>query len=222
MQYLLIYKYIMNNSEALVRWLFAKPDRINWLEIKVPFDTSTWAEEANRINPYYVTHRGAEEHDGWSSCCLHGLGIDKTNGYEFYQTEDTGYDWTELAQLTPTITNFWKTFPAESYKRIRFMKLAAGGRISLHRDCEPEDLVGFDPFEHDFALNLAVVHPEECTMTVAGATVPWKTGMSILLNVSKDHEVINNSNHDRIHMIAHFRVGNRKDEFCELISRSRN
>ena len=31
----------MNDNEALVRWLFAKPDRINWLEIKAPFDTST-------------------------------------------------------------------------------------------------------------------------------------------------------------------------------------
>jgi len=58
-------------------------------------------------------------------------------------------------------------------------------------------------------------------MTVNSQTVPWRPGMSILLNVSKDHEVINNSTQDRIHMIAHFKVGNRKEEFCELINRSR-
>jgi hypothetical protein len=211
----------MNDNEALVRWLFAKPERINWLELKVPFDTSSWAYEAECIDPYYVTHRGSEEHDGWTSCCLHGLGVDKTNGYEFYQDSDDGYNWTELTQLAPSITNFWKLFPAQSYKRIRFMKLSAGGKINLHRDCEPEDLTGFDPFEDDFALNLAITQPEGCIMTVGGQTVPWHPGMSILLNVSKDHEVINNSKQDRIHMIAHFKVGNRKEEFCELINRSR-
>jgi hypothetical protein len=211
----------MDNNEALVRWLFAKPERIDWLELKVPFDISQWEAEAKQIEPYYVSHRGSEEHNGWTSCCLHGLGVDKTNGYEFYQDTDDGYDWTELTSLAPSITQFWKSFPAESYKRIRFMKLAAGGRINLHRDCEPEDLQGFDPFEHDFALNLAIVQPQDCIMTVGGKTVPWVPGMSILLNVSKDHEVINNSNQDRIHMIAHFKVGNKKDEFCKLVSRSR-
>lgn len=211
----------MNDNEALVKWLFADLSRINWLELKVPFNTSKWAEEAKLIEPYYVSHRGAEEHNGWTSCCLHGLGVDKTNGYEFYQDTDDGYHWTELVNLAPTITDFWKSFPAESYKRIRFMKLAAGGSINLHRDCEPEDLKDFDPFEDDFALNLAIVHPEGCTMTVGGKTVPWVSGMSILLNVSKDHEVINNSDQDRIHMIAHFKVGNRKKEFCDLINRSR-
>jgi len=211
----------MDNNEALVRWLFAKPERIDWLELKVPFDISQWEEEAKQVEPYYVSHRGSEEHDGWTSCCLHGLGVDKTNGYEFYQDTDNGYNWTELTKLAPSITQFWKSFPAESYKRIRFMKLAAGGRINLHRDCEPDDLQGFDPFEHDFALNVAIIQPQDCIMTVDGKTVPWVSGMSILLNVSKDHEVINNSNQDRIHMIAHFKVGNKKDEFCELVSRSR-
>lgn len=211
----------MDNNEALVRWLFSKPDYIDWLELKVPFDISSWEEEAKKIEPYYVSHRGSEEHDGWTSCCLHGLGVDKTNGYEFYQDTDNGYSWTELTQLAPTITEFWKSFPAESYKRIRFMKLKAGGRINLHRDCEPEDLQGFDPFEHDFALNLAIVQPDDCVMTVNGKVVPWRPGMSILLNVSKDHEVINNSDKDRIHMIAHFKVGNRKQEFCDLVNRSR-
>ncbi len=211
----------MDNNEALVRWLFAKPERIDWLELKVPFDISQWEEEAKQVEPYYVSHRGSEEHDGWTSCCLHGLGVDKTNGYEFYQDADNGYNWTELTSLAPSITQFWKSFPAESYKRIRFMKLAAGGRINLHRDCEPDDLQGFDPFEHDFALNVAIIQPQDCIMKVDGKTVPWVPGMSILLNVSKDHEVINNSNRDRIHMIAHFKVGNRKDEFCKLVSRSR-
>jgi len=212
----------VNNNETLVRQLFANPNHVDWLELKVPFDTSTWAEEVKLIEPYYVDHRGSEEHSGWSSCCLHGLGIGKTNGYEFYQDTDDGYHWTELTTLAPTITEFWKVFPAETYKRIRFMKLAAGGRINMHRDCEPKDLEGFDPFEHDFALNLAVVHPDTCVMTVNRLTVPWKSGMSILLNISKDHEVVNNSEQDRIHMIAHFKVGNRKNEFCDLINRSRS
>jgi hypothetical protein len=208
-------------DEELTRFIFKDPNSILWFELDLPFDTTKWEEEAKNIESYYVDHRGSEEHKGWSSCCLHGLGVDKTNGYEFYQDVDDGYHWTELTSLCPTITHFWKNvFPAESYKRIRFMKLKAGGKINLHRDCEPEELNGFDPFIHDFALNLAVVQPKNCDMYVDQKLVPWKKGMLILLNVSKDHYVVNNSNTDRIHMIAHLKVGNRKKEFSELIRRS--
>jgi hypothetical protein len=210
----------MDNNEQIVRDIFKDTSKVAWVQLDVPFDVNAWQEEVNRVLPYYVEHR-EKDSVGWSSCCLHGLAIDKTNGWEFYTDRDQGYDWTALTELTPAITEFWKhTFPAESYKRIRFMKLAPGGRIDLHRDCEPESLKDFDPFVHDMALNLAITHPKECSMEVDGNTVPWRPGMSIILNVSKDHVVTNNSNQDRVHMIAHFKVGNKKEEFSKLVADS--
>lgn len=218
--YLLYHKYFVNNNEILVRKMFADPSQINWIELELDIDVDKWMEESNAVEQYYVAHRGSENHSGWESCCLHGLAIDKTNSYQHYQEYDNGYNWTELTNLVPTITQFWKNFPAESYKRIRFMKLKAGGYIDLHRDCDPKDLQNFDPFQNDLALNVAITQPKECIMNVSNKPVPWKPGMGILLNVSKEHEVFNNSNQDRIHMIAHFKVGKYKKEFSDLLCRN--
>ena len=38
-----------------------------------PYDPN----EFDRVNKHYVNRRENESHIGWSSCCLHGLGIDK-------------------------------------------------------------------------------------------------------------------------------------------------
>jgi len=47
--------------------------------------------------------------------------------------------------------------------------------------------------------------------------VPFKSGKMIMCNIFNDHSVVNNSEKDRIHLIAHCYLGNRKKEYCELI-----
>jgi hypothetical protein len=41
-----------------------------------------------------------------------------------------------------------------------------------------------------------------------------------MVNIFNDHSVINNSSKDRIHLIAHCYLGNKRKEFCELIVNS--
>jgi aspartyl/asparaginyl beta-hydroxylase (cupin superfamily) len=101
------------------------------------------------------------------------------------------------------------------------MKLDPGGSISKHRDHDPNDLANYDIFRDGIAVNLAITHPEECTMIFEDTNiVPWTPGSAIMLNVSKYHSVVNASNLPRVHMIAHAIIGDRKQEFCDLLYRS--
>ncbi len=193
---------------------------IPWLELDIPFNADVWKQQALEAEPYYQEYRDTYG-DKWSSCCLHGLGVDKT-----YTADNYGYDefrapyqYTDLAYKCPVITDFWKNhFPAERYTRIRFMKLDPWGKIDWHSDGSiPE---GMDPLQSILPINLAITHPSHCEMEIEGhGVVPWKEGKIIMINISKNHAVFNRSSKSRVHMIANVILGNRTKEFCDMLVR---
>jgi hypothetical protein len=193
---------------------------IPWLELDIPVNVDVWKQQALEAEPHYQEYRDSES-DKWSSCCLHGLGTDKTRtadnyGYDEYHAP---YQYTDLAYKTPIITDFWKNqFPAERYTRIRFMKIDAGGYIDWHNDgLLPEDI---DPLLSILPINLAIAHPNNCEMAIEGhGVVPWMEGKIIMINISKNHAVFNRSSKSRIHMIANVILGNRTKEFCDMLVR---
>jgi Aspartyl/Asparaginyl beta-hydroxylase len=192
---------------------------IPWLELDLDFPVDAWKQQMIEADPFYQEYRDSDS-KGWASCCLHGLDIDKTAtadnyGYDEYHAP---YQYTELAYRVPAITDFWKNqFPAERYTRIRFMKLAAGGHIGWHKDGQiPE---GIDPLLSILPINLAIKHPINCTMNIEEGIVPWKDGKIIMINISKNHMVQNDSSKDRIHMIANIILGNKTKEFCDMVVR---
>jgi len=203
---------------------FFKNSNQSWIRLDLEFDTSHVQQELDKVDKFYVEHRDGEDHNGWTSCCLHGIELDKTLGWENYATreQDVTYKWTELTEYTPTITNFWKNiFPVEEYKRLRFMRLNPGGFITRHRDHDPSKQSNYDIFRDGIAINLALTHPDGCIMKFdSNDTVPWAPGRAIMLNVGHYHEVTNQSNMPRVHMIAHAIIGNKKQEFCDLLYRS--
>lgn len=196
---------------------------IPWLELDLQFNTDAWKQQALEADPHYIEYRDSAS-DKWSSCCLHGLGIDKTYtsdnyGYNEYNAP---YSYTDLAYKTPLITDFWKNqFPAERYTRIRFMKIAPWGMIDWHNDGKlPDDI---DPLQSILPINVAVIHPQNCEMEIEGhGVVPWEEGKIIMLNISKNHAVFNRSSKPRIHMIANVILGNQTKEFCDMLVRCYN
>ena len=124
----------------LTKWLFEQ-DSIGWIKLDVSVDLDNWKKESLAAERHYVNHRGStnykdSEHVGWQSCCIHGLGIDKTQAEEAANLHL--FHWTSLATEVPTITKFWKDFPVECFRRLRFMKLDAGGFIGVHNDLPVE------------------------------------------------------------------------------------
>jgi hypothetical protein len=195
---------------------------LGWLELDMDFTPYTDSSELKEVDQHYVPHRSTESHEGWSSCCLHGLGIDKTGVAKEYGYQDeinAPYQWRSLTNLAPKAEKFWKEFPAERFTRIRFMKLNPGGKIDWHNDCPthmPEDIS-----KTVIPINVAVSHPDNCYMELENhGKVPFKNGKVFLINILKNHTVINNDVEARIHMIGTVYIGNKRQQFNELLERS--
>lgn len=157
-------------------------------------------DEAQRLIPLMVSHRSDyENHQGWKSLVLHGLGATKTEGAERYglDPEDKSiYQWTEIAHMAPVTTAFFRDhFHYDAYQRVRFMLLEPGGYVTPHTD-----------FDHYVLgpVNMALNNPEGCefVMKDVGA-LPFRAGSIIKLALVNQHAVFNNSKEPRIHMIIH-------------------
>ena len=216
--------YLVTNHD-IAEWIINSAD-IGWIELDLDIDLSKWKEESSAADAYFVDHRG-EQHPGWNSCCIHGIDVDKTASWTHYgytKESQVPYNWTSLANETPTIKKFWQDFPIEKYRRIRFMQLESNGYISPHSDT-PGQLPGesstIDILQHGAPINIAIVHPKDCHMIVEGCgRVPFAEGRAFMINIRKYHSVINFSDQPRVHLIAHGWYGDRTKDFCELLVRS--
>lgn len=196
-----------------------------WLELDINIDLNVWKHEIPLDG--YVDHRG-DQHPGWNSCCIHGIGVDKTGAWTNYGytcEKDVPYHWTSLSTRTPCIKDFWtNVFPSDNYRRIRFMQLESQGCINSHSDM-PGKLPGesnFDALEFGVPINIALIHPDECYMTLEGyGVVPFKEGKAFIINIKNYHSVVNFSQTDRIHVIGHsYGYGAQKEKFANLVARS--
>ena len=186
------FKWIMNES------------KLPWLKLDIDFPYQTMLEEAKSLKKYFVKHRAEDQisgyrHKGWASLCIHGISAEKTNHFTEYgykSNDETPYKWTEIADLCPTTTNFFKDYyPCDTYYRVRFMLLEPEGYIAPHNDMQ----------EHRLSpVNIALNHPKNCIMKMAKhGTVPFKEGEAYILDVGNVHAYYNKSNEDRYHIIVH-------------------
>lgn len=164
---------------------------------------------------YFIKHRDKDKlnsyfHEGWNAVTLHGIDTQKTENYDRYgfkTEEDANYDWTEVCEYLPTLTNFIKSLNYSKYGRVRIMKLNAGGYIMPHTDGKGRI---FGP------LNIAINNPINCNfMFKEKGVVPFKKGRGVFLDLGLEHAVWNNSNEDRYHVIVHGHIN------PELINKSK-
>lgn len=216
----------LTSTIDIAGWILNKSN-FGWLELDLNIDIEKWKLESKSAVPYYVAHR-EDDNSGWNSCCIHGIGIDKTGAwtnYGYTQESTVPYTWTELSEKTPNIKKFWtEIFPSEHYRRIRFMQLQANSSITPHSDM-PGKLPGednFDALQFGVPINIAVIHPKDCHMVLENfGVVPFKQGRAFIVNIRHTHSVINFSDQDRIHVIGHsYGYGSKLTDFAELVTRS--
>ena len=168
-------------------------------------DWPAMLDEARRFSKHYVPHRTHETHSGWSSLVLHGISSVHTEASKTYgYTDETApWRWTDIADLCPTITKFFKEeFDYSRYFRIRIMKLSPGGWIIPHRDSLSLDENHIGP------VNIALNNPDNCNFYMDDiGYLPWRAGRMIKLNLYNVHSVYNHSNEDRYHIIVHGWMG---------------
>ena len=187
-------------------------DRLPFLPIdwETEQDWATMLDEAKRLSKHYVPHRSHEKHKGWASLVIHGISSVHTESTHTYDFTDANapWRWTDIADLCPTITNFFKTqFDYKKYYRIRIMKLSPGGYIWPHKDSIHINENHIGP------VNIALNNPEGCKFFMDNiGYLPWKPGRAIKLNLYNVHSVYNDSNEDRYHIIVHGQMGNSWNE----------
>ncbi len=181
--------------------------------IKFDFDTDILLKECQNIDHLYYNHRSKDNkkgygHNGWQSITLHGIAEDKTEHfvqYGFNSLEEANYCWTEVCNLLPNLTSFLQSLPYKKFDRVRIMKLGAGGYIMPHTDGKGRI---FSP------LNIAINNPEGCHFVFKDkGIVPFESGTGMIVDVGREHMVINNSSESRYHIIVH---GHYKKEFYNL------
>lgn len=214
----------IESNYEIADWLLNKSD-FGWLELDIDIDLERWKREALNSSSQFVPHR-ENDSNGWNSVCIHGIDVSCTGAwtnYGYTSEDKVPYKWTSLSEHTSSVVNFWKSFPYESYRRIRFMEVEPNGSINPHSDM-PGRLPGeenFDALKFGVPINVAIIHPEECYMSLEGyGCVPWKEGKAFIVNIRNYHSVINLSTKPRIHLIAHGKTGNKITDFVDLIARS--
>ena len=167
------------------------------LDITIPY--KEMLAEAKQLRSRFIEHRGGDS-TGWHSLTLHGLGEDKTDSWQAYgfatSIEASNHmHWTPAADLAPITKNFLlNDFPCNKYGRVRFMLLEAGGKINLHSDSRAKMLEN---------TNIVLNNPAECVWRWGDGSpdLYMEDGIAYAMNISYFHELENNSNEDRYHMI---------------------
>lgn len=181
--------------------------------IKFNFDVDLLLKECVSIDHLYFNHRAQDKkkgygHSGWQSITLHGIDKDKTEHYTKYgfnSLEEAGYHWTDVCELVPNVYKFLSSLPFKVFDRVRIMRLAPGGYIMPHSDGKGRI---FSP------LNIAINNPEGCQFIFKEkGKVPFEAGYGMVLDVGREHMVINFSDQVRYHVIVH---GFYREDFYSL------
>ena len=190
----------MENNKG--RWYFLNPNTKSLkLNIKVPY--AEMLEEAKALRDRFIPYRTMDDyaHQGWHSLPIYGL-QDRPlcwTAYEEYKTArdaSNDYDWTEESKLCPVTVDWLKNvFPSNKYGRVRFMLVEAGGWIAPHSDTDIPIVE---------TVNVALSNHPDCVWHWGdGTELHYKPGDAYALNIAPVHEVRNNSNEDRYHIIVH-------------------
>jgi hypothetical protein len=185
-----------------------------YYSINFDFDPAALLAECQNADDMFVNHRandkkGGYGHRGWQSLTLHGIDKHKTEHYVQYgfsSLEQAGYHWTDACERLPQLTQFLQSLPYKLFDRVRIMRLAPGGYIMPHSD---------NKFQRAFSpLNIAINNPEECYFIFKDRGIaPFESGRGLVLDVGREHCVINKSDEVRYHVIVH---GHYSDKFHTL------
>jgi len=169
------------------------------LRLDISKPSSAMREELLQSLHLAVPHR-EDEGNGWRSLTLHGHSSTMTDSDEAYSEQ--GFvlgekSWTDVAKFFP-LTKKWITenVPFEKYGRIRVMIVDPGGYVSQHKDYPNGQLLA--------GINVAITHPQGVIFDIENyGNVEWQEGESRLIDLGSLHQVTNNSNEPRIHIIIH-------------------
>lgn len=170
------------------------------LKLDLPIPHEQMLLEAQALRDKFILYRSSYKTTGWYALPIIGLSSKDPYAWDQYDYESArqaaeDIKWTEIAKQCPVTSNWLKTvYPSNSYGRVRFMLLEAGGVIDFHTDTE-HSILG--------AVNIALNNPPGCAWHWRDSSFEFKPGDAYSMNISYEHSIRNDSNEDRYHMIVH-------------------
>lgn len=184
------------NPQASYHWIINQSS-LPWLKLNIQIPYIDIIQEIENVKNYFVQHRNEYGNNkGWESFCIHGKSYDATRESNYYN-DDRPCVWTKesIEHMPKTVNYFSSQWPANSFSRLRIMKLNPHSCIEIHKDNDKNIL---DP------VNIAITQPDECNFVFENhGVVPFSVGDCFMLDVSNKHVVYNNSDQDRYHIIVH-------------------
>jgi len=174
---------------------------LKYLKLDLNFPYLEALDEVTKLKNLFVEYRSSYDTNGWASLPIVGKSSTEPYAWNVYGYENAkqaalDMQWTEIADMCPVTTKWLKeTYPSNSYARVRFMLLEAGGVIEPHTDTEHSALA---------AVNIAITNPKNCYWKWDdGERLEFAPGDVYAMNLSYNHGVVNESNEDRYHLIVH-------------------
>jgi hypothetical protein len=192
------------NFRPSVEWI-VKESGLPYLELDIEVPHEKIYQEWLTVADQAVPHRDKESvsekffygHNGWKSLVLYGTNSTATS------SNQKPFAWTSIADKCP-ITKSWLAdnfIIDENTNRIRFMLLEPQGHVLPHID-RPTKGLG--------EINVAITHPADCNFRFSNyGNVPFIPGRAIMVDISNEHLVYNNSNESRLHIIVHGSLKNK-------------
>lgn len=191
-----VYRFPPYHPGADFEWIRTQ-SKLPYLHLDIPVPADQIQAELDSIAHLFVDHRDDYgQNHGWQSFCIHGKSYDATREDSHYN-DTRPHAWTrEAVDLMPNTVSFFQNhWPGTGFRRVRVMKLAAGGYIFPHVDGEQTGLQ---------AINIAITQPKDCWFVFDQiGTVPFQVGSAFCLDIANRHAVWNQSDQDRYHIIVH-------------------
>ena len=207
---------IQKNYDASSWKSFYNSSYLPAVPLKIEFDHEAFLTEAKAVfQKNLFSFYRFEDHYGWMSFVIHGLGDGRTKSYESYYPGKkeylSAYHFVDSARkhCPKTVDFFEKEFGRQTgchqFTRIRFMALLPGGFIPPHYD----SFKSSDPGPINIALN----NPKNChfhmwrgsnfTPQSYYGCLPFSPGTALNIDVGNSHMVYNLSDEPRFHIIVH-------------------
>jgi len=162
---------------------------MNW---QVPVDVIE--QEYINVKDTLVIHRPEDGHKDWYAVTLYGVDSSSTNSHWEYGLR-AKKSLTKVGEQCPLTMQFVKSLPLARIDDVRFLVIKPGGYIAPHIDVPDRNWL--EP------INICITWPEGSEFTHNGKQLPYAPGVPLVLNIHYEHDVKNNSDKERLHLLVH-------------------
>ena len=165
--------------------------------VKMDFDVPVGPilREYNQVKDSLNLQRPEYDHKDWHAVTLYGYGSNKTKSHWEYRQKGVKPFVTDIGEKCYGTMNWVRSLPYARIDDVRFLVIKPGGYIAKHIDVPEHNWL--DP------LNISLTYPEGSKFVLNEKEVPYKPGVSVVLNVHYEHYVENNSDEERVHLVVH-------------------